>query len=230
MALSRTAWLMIGGGACVALIAVGSRASAGSSSGASSPANAGARPPQYVWGAWTAEDFQQLAQIARALRMQPADLLAVLASESGLDPHRTNPANSDNPTATGLNQLTSMANDSVGITEAQRRYVRYLPVSEQLPLVYKYFASVGYTKAGKVYPNASTIYAANFAPNRIGSGSDDQVLYRREEGAPYEENKSLDREGKGTITIGDMTRQLDAVRSRSLYKTARAALQTYAGV
>jgi hypothetical protein len=231
MVLNKTA-LMFGGGALLALAFVASRSSAsGTVTGTTSGARVPPPEPQgYVWGYWTADDFRTLASIARTLKMKPADLLMVLASESGLDPRATNPANSSNPIAAGLNQLTSAANASVGITEAERLMIPKLPVSMQLPLVYRYFASLPYTKAGNTYGSAGVVYAANFAPARIGSGTDDQVLYSQDEGDPYELNKSLDRDGKGTITIGDMNRQLAAVAGRSLYKTARANLAAYAGV
>lgn len=154
---------------------------------------------------WGASDWKELAAIAGRLRMNPADLLLVLTSESRLDPTAVNPRGSSHPTAVGLNQLTSAANGTVGITEDTRLKVPSMDVSDQLPLVERYFRGIDWFKTGKSYPDAGVVYEANFAPAKMARGmSSDTVLYTKEDGGAYEQNKGLDTTGKGYIALGDL--------------------------
>jgi hypothetical protein len=177
--------------------------------------------------AWKPADFRQLASIARSFGMNPEDLLAVLYSESGLDPTARNPAGSLAPIAIGLNQLTSAANSLVGITEAQRITLSSQPVSYQLELVRRYFAGLPYTKNGGTYPRGGIIYTANFAPNKLLAGTDpSNVLYTQGvDGASYDLNSALDFGNKGYITIGDMDTQVNNVKNRAGYQLALSRLK-----
>ena len=235
----KTALGFLAAAGVVALVASRSRASSNEVSGTTSgafmggPANLApveldtSTPDEIAqtpW--WSPDDFRRLAGVALSLRMDPEDLLKVLASESGLNPHATN--NSGGPkTAVGLNQLTPITNSIVGITELERQQIPLMPVAWQLEYMRRYFAGLPYTKRGGAYPNAGVIYTANFAPNKLLGGiSPDRVLYTHGvDGAAYDLNKSLDFGQKGSITMGDMTTQAERVTNHKLYQTAVSRLR-----
>jgi hypothetical protein len=177
--------------------------------------------------AWKPADFRQLVSIARSFGMASDDLLAVLYSESRLDPTAKNPSGSTHPIAIGLNQLTSVANSIVGITEDQRISLDQQPVSFQLELVRRFYAGLPYTQKNGDYSRAGIIYAANFAPNKLLAGSSpSNVLYTQGvDGDSYDLNASLDVGGKGYINVGDMDVQINKVKNSSGYKLALSRLK-----
>lgn len=181
---------------------------------------------------WTEEDFRRLAEIARTYKMNPADLLLVMASESGLKPQAVNRNAEGYPVAVGLNQLTSVANGVVGITEGQRVEVPTWTVAEQLPLVDRFLAGNPWTKTGKPYDHAGILYGMNFAPARmISRGTSlDTILYERDvDGSAYDANKGLDVAGKGSITIGDMVEHLRIVVGQPTYLAGLQRLRDATG-
>jgi hypothetical protein len=175
---------------------------------------------------WTADNYAQLRQVADAIGAEPADLLAVLYSESRLDPR------ADNGVAKGLNQIT-WAGASGWMTEAQWRSLPTLSVSKQLPYVQRSF--LGSKAVGgmglSVFANATQLYQANFAPATLSKGSaDDTVLYRSaargggpQEDAGYRANKGLDQRGTGQIELGDLRRYLIRATDSHDFRRALAA-------
>lgn len=181
---------------------------------------------------WTNADFVELDRIARHNRMSAADLLLVLASESGLKPQAANRNAEGFPIAVGLNQLTSSANALVGISEAERLQVPTLPVSEQLPLIDRFFAGLPWTKAGKSYDHAGLVYEGNFAPSiMLSKGtSPETVLYTRgKDGVYYDRNSGFDTAKKGTITVGDLIEHLRHVSEQPVYRAGLRRLQDAVG-
>jgi len=175
---------------------------------------------------WNDADFITLDRDAIDLKMNPPDYLLMMNAESKLDPAIKNPLSG----AVGLNQLTSAADSAAGVTEDFRvnQYSK-LSVAEQLPYVKRYFSNMAWTKAGLKYDNVSQVWQANFAPGTMlskGTGPD-VVMYSS--GDAYEKNKGLDVEGKGYITVRDLTRHLAAVSKTDLYKSALARLRAATG-
>ena len=194
--------------------------------------------------AWTDDDFRTLAEIAARNRiLDPAFLLNVFTSESGLQPNAVNRNSSGYPVAVGLNQFTSIANSVLGITEEQRVDIPNWSVSEQLPLTDKMFAAQPWTKAGRDYDSAASVYEAIFAPGRMLSRgtSYDTILYEQTaDAAGYASNKGLDNSpdpervkarerDEGYITVGDLARRLDFVATFPIYKEALERLRAVSG-
>jgi hypothetical protein len=178
-------------------------------------------------GDWTNADLRALAALAKRLRMNPADLLLVLTAESLLDPRSTNPYG-----AYGLNQLTKAAAGLVGYAPDRISEVASLPVSRQLPLVERYFAGLGWTKAGKTWPHAPAVYEGNFAPARMLSRGTSMgvVLYSRDaEPGAYKANYQLDVDNKGTITVGDLARRLRSLEGSGIYRHGLGRLRVATG-
>jgi hypothetical protein len=181
---------------------------------------------------WTDEDVAALVAAARRLRMSPADLALVLASESGLDPAAANRNSEGYPVAVGLNQLTAAANGHMGMTEAERLGVPKMSVARQIPLVERYFARIGWTKSGKPYDHAGVVYLANAAGGRLSRGTSRGVVVYDEEDDPdgYAGNRGLDFDGDGQITVGDLIDHLRAkVAVKPVYKAMLARLRAATG-
>jgi hypothetical protein len=187
---------------------------------------------------WEDDDFRALAAVAKKNRMNPADLLLVLASESGLHPWAAYRVDEDGnattdksgyPYAAGINQVTKAANDVLGITEAERATIPTWSVAEEIPLVDKLFRAISWTKTGKPYAHAGVIYAANFAPARM-SEDVNAVLYRQGvDGAAYTRNRGFDVAVKGYITVGDLVEHLRGVAMGPVYQSALRRLQAATG-
>ncbi len=176
--------------------------------------------------AWADADLVALGDLAASLRMRPADLLLVLASESGLRPDARNPAGSSEPIAAGLNQLTAASDGATGLSEPERWAIADTTVAHQLPIVGRMFRAIPWTRDGREYPDAGVIYLANFAPGRMSRGtSDDTVVYDAADGVAYSRNAAFDRDGRGSITIGDLRRRLDDVAAGPIYREAIARLR-----
>lgn len=186
---------------------------------------------QKLTPAWTDDDFRKLSKIAVGNRQNPADLLLILTSESGLNPKAVNRRSDGFPIAVGLNQLTSAANSLVGITEEERQDLVNKSVDYQLDLVNKFFSGLQWTKSGKSYDNAGVIYEANFAPGRMTSRgtSLDTVLYDTGDGVAYTQNKQLDKAGKGKITVGDLVEYMRTVSEKAVYSAALQRLRAATG-
>jgi hypothetical protein len=143
--------------------------------------------------AWSDSDMRALIGTASSIGANPADLLACMYFESGLDPTAQNPGG-----AYGLIQWTPAAYSMSGFSAKKD-----IPstVAGQLPHVFSYLDNIRRNRKA-VYANAGDIYQAIFAPGFFPSRSNDTVWYR----APsqnYEQNAALDHDGKGFITRGD---------------------------
>jgi hypothetical protein len=176
---------------------------------------------------WIDDDFLTLEQVARDIRANPADLLLVLAGESGLKPFAKAPTG-----AVGLNQLTPAANSTAGISEDQRQMIPELSVSAQLPIVGRFFSNIPWTKAGNSYENTCMLWEANFSPGYMtsrGTSLDTKLYDAVENPDAYKGNKGLDKEGKGYITVGDLCDQLHSVAGHEVYQSALRRLNNVTG-
>jgi len=168
---------------------------------------------------WTDADYRALADTARTLNMRPDDLLAVMYSETWprLDPSSRNPAG-----AVGLIQFTTGG----GFSEAELETIVRLPPTGQMPYVRRYFGKWG----NRTYPDAGSIYAFVFTPGRALSRgiAPDSVMAAAPEPF-YENNKILDVNKDGRITVGDLQANIDRLRTQGLYQQHLARLRSVTG-
>lgn len=153
-------------------------------------------------------DFvNKVKQISQRLNCSYDDLLAVMNSESGLNPRAVNSSSG----ASGLIQFTSVA-----VQEMNRVYgmnlslekIRNMSALEQLDLVEKYFKM---TKSRAFSSNArlsaADLYSLCFLPGRASR----DVLTQRGENY-YSCNSGLDVNGDGKITKSDLAQRIDRKR------------------
>lgn len=142
-------------------------------------------------------DFKaKLEKVARALGVSSNDLMAIMKLESGVNPGKYNMMGSG---AVGLIQFMPDTARSLGTSTEQ---LAAMDAVQQLDYVYKYFKMVG-VKPGM---ELGDLYIAVFMPAALGKG-DDHVLGQN--GAPgfsgkvYAQNKGLDANRDGVITVAD---------------------------
>lgn len=147
-------------------------------------------------------DFNsKLEKVATALGVDKNSLIAIMKQESGLNPQAVNRMSG----ATGLIQFMPNTARQLG-TSVQE--LRSMSAVEQLDYVYKYFKMVG------VRPGMSTgdLYIAVFMPAALGKG-DDHVLGQAGaqgfSGAVYDQNRGLDRNRDGIITVADAKQSVE---------------------
>jgi hypothetical protein len=140
-------------------------------------------------------DFKKkLEKVAGALGVKSSDLLAIMKQESGVNPQARNPSG-----ATGLIQFMPDTARRLGTTTDE---LYKMDGVQQLDYVYKYFKMTGVGNG-----TLGDLYMAVFMPKYIGY-DDNHVL--GQSGAPgfsgkvYAQNKGLDRNRDGAITIADV--------------------------
>ena len=141
-------------------------------------------------------DFnKKLAKIAGLLGTTPQAMLAVMKQESGVNPSIQNKIGG----ASGLIQFMPDTARMLGTTTDE---LRKMDGVQQLDYVYKFYK---YTGVGD--GSVGDLYMATFMPKYIGY-PDNFVL--GQSGAPgfsglvYDQNKGLDRNRDGTITVADV--------------------------
>lgn len=177
--------------------------------------------------------FLRLRDVAAKHALDPANLLLMLANESGLKPWAvgSNIAadGTKTPYAYGLNQLNAPNLKALGWTGTPADFVK-LSAEEQVPFVdgyYKWFD-------GKhVGDSLARMYQANFVPATLDDGpsTPDRVLVRKDgtrwngaETAFYRSNAGLDHGKKGYITVGDLDIAARGVAGVAVVKEALARL------
>lgn len=142
-------------------------------------------------------DFnKKLEKIANALGVDSKHLVAIMKQESGVNPAAVNKMSG----ATGLIQFMPATAASLGTTTAE---LKNMSAVEQLDYVYKYFKMVG-VRPGM---DLGDLYMAVFMPKYVGA-DDNTVL--GQDGAPgfsgkvYAQNKGLDKNKDGSITVADV--------------------------
>jgi len=139
-------------------------------------------------------DFnKKLDKVASALGVKSSDLLAVMKQESGINPQARNPSG-----ATGLIQFMPSTARQLGTTTDD---LYQMDGVQQLDYVYKYFKMTGVGNG-----TLGDLYMAVFMPKYVGY-PDDTVIGRNNDpgfsGKVYAQNKGLDRDRDGILTVGD---------------------------
>ena len=142
-------------------------------------------------------DFnKKLEKVANELGVASSDLMAIFKQESGVNPKAVNKMSG----ATGLIQFMPNTARNLGTTTAE---LAQMDGVEQLDYVYKYFKSVGVKPGMKL----GDLYMAVFMPAHVGK-PDDTVLgqYGADgfSGKVYDQNRGLDKNKDGLITIADV--------------------------
>jgi len=193
--------------------------------------------------------YPKLIEICKEVGMRPEDLLAVMNSESGLNPASFN----QNGGASGLIQFIPPTLVGLGYTGTPAEF-RTLSGEEQLPWVKKYIQSKG---KGIKFDSAGKYYVANFFPaalNLPGIKNEDPktpIIEKDPEELPdgsskkyadigakistrfekivYEANKGLDHGSKGVITYGDMIAATDNAKKSKSYQSVLSQLESDTG-
>lgn len=141
-------------------------------------------------------DFnRKLEKIARELGVKTSDLLAVMKQESGVNPQARN----NKSGATGLIQFMPKTAQRLGTSTEE---LFKMDGVQQLDYVYKYFKMTGVGNG-----DLGDLYMAVFMPKYVGYPNE-TVLGQN--GAPgfsgkvYAQNKGLDRNRDGAITVADV--------------------------
>jgi hypothetical protein len=141
-------------------------------------------------------DFKtKLQKVASALGVKANDLMAIFKQESGVNPHIQNSTSG----ATGLIQFMPDTARRLGTTTDA---LKQMDGVEQLDYVYKYFKMTGVGNG-----TLGDLYMAVFMPKYVGY-PDDTVLGQNGaagfSGKVYDQNKGLDRNKDGAITVADV--------------------------
>lgn len=156
-------------------------------------------------------DFMsEVNRVADKFSLNPTDLLALMRSESGINPAAVNSSTG----ATGLIQFMPATARSLGTTTEE---LRGMSAAEQMKYVERFFESVRLPSGA----SAGQLYAYVFLPGRARR----EVLTAA--GEPfYEQNRGLDMDKDGQITIAD----LDARMARFGGSGSRVASAPSTGV
>lgn len=132
-----------------------------------------------------------LEKTASNLGIDPNHLIAIMKQESGLNPKAVNKSSH----ATGLIQFMPRTAKGLG-TSVQALY--NMSATEQMPWVEKYF------RANHIKPGMGLgdLYMAVFYPAAVGK-SNNHVI-GKSGGAVYNQNRGLDRNKDGVITVSDV--------------------------
>ena len=146
-------------------------------------------------------DFnRKLEKIARELGVKTSDLLAVMKQESGVNPQARNSKSG----ATGLIQFMPKTAQRLGTSTEELFKMNGV---QQLDYVYKYFKMTGVGNG-----TLGDLYMAVFMPKYVGA-DDSKVLGQQGaegfSGKVYAQNKGLDRNRDGTITVADVKQSVE---------------------
>lgn len=178
---------------------------------------------------WTQGDYLVLIDVSKACRFNPEDALAVMTYESGLHAGAQNSAT----LARGLNQMMPSTLRNLGYkpgdpdyNASDGNYTR-VPIAGQIRWFGKYLDQ--WRKIAKIekWENATQLYVCNFAPAHIPFATQPaHIIFSRDKHPKeYGGNKGLDRDRKGWIAVGDLTRAIQEGMSWGVYKRAIEALK-----
>ena len=149
-----------------------------------------------------------LAGVASRLGLDPNYIGAVMSLESQFDPHAVNHSGG----ATGLIQFMPATAVALGTTTTA---LAGMSAIEQLPFVEQFYAH-----AGKAIRPAvpGDYYMATFLPAYVGK--EPSFVLARPGDPVYDQNKALDTNHDGTLTVSDVTQRIEnavaAARTRPL--------------
>ncbi len=160
--------------------------------------------------------FRELKVICQRLQCDPEDLLAVMVSESDVNPAAQNPRGK----ATGLIQFMPNTLRGLGWTSGPDEFAK-LTAEQQLPYVERYYRPY----IGRL-TSSGRLYQATFMPATL-KNSDESTVLAGANGPRYKayaQNKGLDINKDGVITVSDLTARINKVRERSRWKDLAAQL------
>jgi len=170
--------------------------------------------------------YQKLQSVAAACGASPADMLAIMLSESGVNAGATNyflnadgTRNMSELQGVGLIGFTTVVANHFG---TNLEAISQMSDVQQLSLVQQYYQTVN---QGGTYPNSGALYVANFACSNLPYVNDPNhvIFSKAEDGQNYLQNTGLDVGNKGYITIGDMTTRADSVKNTPAYQQLLSA-------
>jgi hypothetical protein len=182
--------------------------------------------------------YSKLNSISQDLGMNPRDLLLVMFFESaGLNPAAVNPHGN----AQGLIQFMPSTLKGMGADADEVKNFGQKPAEEQLDWVKKYIEGKSQIMHGEPFKSAAQYYHANFFPATLyrWHGSDPYanrgvVIVSKfskdpRQRAAYAENKILDTNDDGYITVADIIRTLSKTAKNPGFQKALARLNQTAG-
>ncbi|MFI5298855.1 MAG: hypothetical protein ACHREM_12225 [Polyangiales bacterium] len=183
---------------------------------------------------WGDGDFATLDRLCKEIGCKAEDLLLVMTSESRIDPKTANRDSSGWPLAVGLNQLTRVAAEQMGLIKPGDKqawlklaeaYVKK-PIAEQLPTVIAYYKATPWGAMGNKYESAAKLYQANAAPSTMFAGDGNATVLYPFGSDSFEKNKPLWILRKPTgIVFGDLKAATDWHRKNPLYQAAVTRLK-----
>jgi hypothetical protein len=178
---------------------------------------------------WTDNDVRELGRLALDLDVDPEWIAVVMYSESALRPDACFAWNCTSTAARGLIQfLPSTLKSMFGMSDASIADFPNWSVERQLPYVARYLWSN--VKYAKRTPNsAGAIYQGVFYPASYANGSNPTSVIVATPNVAYTQNKALDTDGNGTITVGDLEAHLNVVRKASAYQAFVTRLRFVTG-
>lgn len=146
-------------------------------------------------------DFnRKLDKIAQQLNVKSSDLLAIMKQESRVDPTAVNKTSG----ATGLIQFMPDTARRLGTSTDE---LKQMSAVQQLDYVYMYFKMTGVGNG-----SLGDLYMAVFMPKYVGA-SDSTVLGQAGangfSGRVYSQNRGLDRNRDGKITVADVKQSVE---------------------
>lgn len=167
------------------------------------------------------EEQQKVRDVAKRLGAKPNDLMAVMATETDGSLSPSKRAYGSKNGAVGLIQFTGTA-----IKDMNKRYaaagedliskkgLAKMSFNDQMGHVENYLSHMLKTRGAGENVSRNDLYSAVFAPTGVGK-SDEASLYRRGTSA-YRANRSLDMDGNGRITRGELGSRVDDWYQRGL--------------
>ena len=179
----------------------------------------------------------KLNDISQELGMNPRDLLLVMYLESGVNPSAKNPHGG----ATGLIQFMPDTLKGMGLSKDQVSSFGQKSAEEQLDYVKQYVQGHRGLIGGQPFTSATQYYIANFWPialkkwNGTDPNENKNVVIvsansnNPAERAAYKENKILDTNNDGVITVGDITNILMRMEQTKGFQNMLTAFNSVAG-
>jgi hypothetical protein len=158
---------------------------------------------------------RELAAMAQSLGLDPNALAAVMQLESGFDPAARN----DSSGATGLIQF--LPSTAAGFGTSSPSLMRMSAIA-QLEYVRKFYQPLAHAiRPGEV----GDYYMATFMPAFVGAPA--QTVLSTQGHPIYDQNRGLDIDHDGTLTVSDVTRTIEQVyaaaeaRPRALFSSEK---------
>jgi hypothetical protein len=163
-----------------------------------------------VKGDWVkdAPFITEVNRVSQKFNIDAGDLLGMMQSESGINPAALNSSGG----ASGLIQFMPATAKNLGTTT---QAIRGMSRAQQMPLVEKYFDMVGLPRGA----SAGQLYTSVFLPAFVKKPSNYVIAApggteKNPSGSWYKQNKGLDVNNDGQITISDLTDRVSKMRQQ----------------